>query len=312
MIRTEALTKFYGSRCAVHQLSMSIEDGQIVGFLGLNGAGKTTTLRMLAGLLAPSSGHIEIDGQTMHADSAHSLRWRIGFLPDKPPVYEDMTVRRYLDFVQKLKGGQGGVKRIDEVIELTSIREYTDTPIAELSHGFQQRVGIAQAVIHNPALVILDEPINGLDPQQIIHMRKLISELRSHHTVLLSSHNLVEVGQTCDQLLLIDEGKLVAQGTLEELQAKFSSAQRLSITLKGESSAADRVSEVARQEGLLSNYSLSSEEDVQELEVTLAAGHEPEEISQRLFEAGLGIRRIQPAKNSLEGIFEKLTEGAPS
>ena len=235
MIRAEALTKFYEHKCVVRDLSFSIQEREIVGFLGLNGAGKTTTLRMLAGLLMPSSGRIEIDGHDL-LEKPLEMRWRIGFLPERPPLYEDMSVRGFLAFSAQLRGMDDtkAARRVGEVLETTALSEYADAPISTLSHGFRQRVGIAQAIVHDPALVILDEPINGLDPAQIVEMRKLIRSLRERHTVLLSSHNLTEISASCDRLLVIKDGNLVDEGTEATLSAKHGGARRaVMVTLIG-------------------------------------------------------------------------------
>ena len=206
MIRAEGLTKFYDSRCVVDNVSFEIANHEIVGFLGLNGAGKTTVLRMLSGILSPSAGIVEIDGQDLLANPA-SLRWRIGFLPERPPVYEDMHVRQYLEFAAQLRGQS--THRVQEVTELTGLENVSKQRIGTLSHGYRQRLGIAQAIVHDPALVVLDEPINGLDPIQIKEMRDLITSLKQRHTVLVSSHILTEISQTCDRILVLQEGKLV-------------------------------------------------------------------------------------------------------
>jgi len=229
LIRTESLTKFYGRRCAVRDLDVEIADNEIVGFLGRNGAGKTTTLRMLAGLLAPSSGRIHIDGREMDADNAAEVRWRIGFLPQQPPLYEDMTVRGFFDFAARLRGVEDGVEaRIDEVTEMVDVVDYRDERIGNLSDGYKQRVGIGQAVIHDPALVILDEPTSQLDPAQLREMRTIIRQLKDRHTVLLSSHNLPEISQTCDRLMVIHDGQLQATGDEESLRGKLGAGKRSS------------------------------------------------------------------------------------
>src|SRR5580692_8786088 len=179
MIEVKGLTKYYGEHAAIHDLSFRIERGEVIGFLGLNGAGKTTTLKVLGCVLLPTSGRVTIDGFDVVTDP-HEIRKRIGFLPDTPPLYDEMTVGDYLAFVAKLRGvpGNQARKRVEEVEDQTATREVDGAVISSLSHGFRQRVGVAQALVHNPALVILDEPSSGLDPRQIIEMRALIRRLK--------------------------------------------------------------------------------------------------------------------------------------
>lgn len=308
MIRTESLTKYYGNRCAVRDLSVTIQDREIVGFLGRNGAGKTTTLRMLAGLLAPSSGEVEIDGQKMDATEG-DFRWRIGFLPDRPPLYDQMKVRGYLEFVARLRGYAPNrlTRRIDEVLELTSLTDRADDLIQSLSQGYKQRVGIAQAVVHEPALVILDEPITGLDPVQLKEVRGLIRDLKAEHTVLLSSHNLQEVHETCDRLLVIEEGALVFSGTEVEAAARGAASTGLRITVRG---ASERVQ--ATFDGLSQVSSWTTERTVgddHELRVTLTEDA-PDAVARAVVEAGLGLRALAPAMDKLEDVFAQLTERA--
>lgn len=302
MIRTESLTKYFGSRCAVDDFDVEISSHQIVGFLGLNGAGKTTTLRMLSGLLAPSAGRVLIEDEDLAGPRGHRARARIGFLPDRPPVYEEMSVTSYLSFAARLRGHPGPASRIAEVLERTGLSRYASEPIAQLSHGYRQRVGIAQAIVHDPALVILDEPMSGLDPRQVIEMRQVVRSLGADHTVLLSSHNLTEVGETCDQLLLIDEGRLVAQGSPEELSAKLAHGGRLAVTVVGGRAEVEAV--VARLEASETRVSDGSAGAV---EVEIEAKAAAEDIARAFFEAGLGVRRLQPASSPLEGLFAELT-----
>jgi ABC-2 type transport system ATP-binding protein len=218
MISVTNLSKFYGAKRALGPVSFEIEDGETVGFLGLNGAGKTTALRMLACDLRPSGGSISIGGVDAVADP-QQIRKRIGFLPENPPLYVDMTVIDYLRFAAELRGvgKDAQKKRIPEVLELTSLADVQSDPISTLSHGYRQRVGVGQAIIHDPKLLILDEPTRGLDPVQIVEMREMIKNLKVKHTVLISSHILPEISQTCDRLLVLGRGEIVKSGTEEEL-----------------------------------------------------------------------------------------------
>ena len=218
MIEIRDLYKYYGDRRAVGPLSATIEKGEIVGLLGLNGAGKTTTLRILACDLLPTSGTVRVGGLDV-VDVPHEVRRRIGYLPDTPPVYLEMTVDEYLTFAAKLRGVTGAdvEKRVDEALELTEVGSERDRPIGALSHGYRQRVGIAQAIVHKPEFVVLDEPISGLDPVQIVEMRDLVRSLGGEHTVVVSSHILSEIHETCDRIFVIRYGQVVASGTEKAL-----------------------------------------------------------------------------------------------
>ena len=307
MIRTESLTKYFGRRCAVRDFGVEIDARQIVGFLGLNGAGKTTTLRMLSGLLAPSTGRVVIDNEDLAGPRGYQTRAKIGFLPDRPPIYEDMTVFSYLSFAARLRGHSGSATRIDEVLERTALKEFAKEPIAHLSHGYRQRVGIAQAIVHKPSLVILDEPTNGLDPRQIVDMRAFIRSLKDEHTVLLSSHNLNEVNECCDEILVIHEGQLEAQGSPTELARTFGNTQYLLLVVTGDKTKAQSTAQNVLEKNLITQI-LTQNIDADgttkfEFELTT----QPEDIAQAFFEAGLGIRRLQPFGTELEDLFTKLT-----
>ena len=222
MIQVEQLSKYYGARAAIRDLSFRIDSGEVVGFLGLNGAGKTTTLRILGCVLLPTSGTVRLDGQDL-LSAPRQLKARIGFLPETPPLYEEMEVGEYLAFVAGLRGVEPGRirARVGETEERTGLAGLDGERISTLSHGFRQRVGVAQALVHGPELLLLDEPANGLDPVQNVEMRALIRSLRGDHTVLVSSHILPEIAQTCDRLLVVRDGELVAQGSEAELEERL-------------------------------------------------------------------------------------------
>ena len=222
MIQVEQLSKYYGARAAIRNLSFRIDSGEVVGFLGLNGAGKTTTLRILGCVLLPTSGTVRLDGQDL-LSAPLQLKARIGFLPETPPLYEEMTVGEYLAFVAGLRGVEQAriPARVGETEERTGLAEIDAERISTLSHGFRQRVGVAQALVHGPEVLLLDEPANGLDPVQNVEMRALIRSLRGDHTVLVSSHILPEIAQTCDRLLVVRDGELVAQGSEAELEERL-------------------------------------------------------------------------------------------
>jgi len=235
LIEVTNLTKHYGDHIAVDNLSFTVKDGTVYGFLGPNGAGKSTTMNMLTGYIAPDSGSIIVNGFNL-AEAPKSAKRTIGYLPEQPPVYPDMTVREYLSFVAELrripkKDRRAEVERVIEELELSN---ESGRLIRNLSKGFRQRVGFAQALIGNPETLILDEPTVGLDPKQIIEIRELIRELGKKHTVILSSHILSEVNEICTEILIMSHGKLVACGTPENLAAMSRKKQALVLTVKGD------------------------------------------------------------------------------
>ncbi len=221
MIEVRSVSKFFGNKKAVRDLSFTIHEGEIIGLLGLNGAGKSTILKILGCFLEASQGDAWVGGHSV-AQNAQAVRSLIGYLPDKPPLYEEMKTRAYLEFVARLKNVSANAipQYVDDAMRKTNLLEVSDVSLGELSHGYQQRVGIAQALVHKPKILILDEPINGLDPVQIIEMRDLILSLKGQHTVILSSHILSEITKTCDRILVIDKGQLVAEGSESQLRGK--------------------------------------------------------------------------------------------
>ena len=233
MIRARDLSKFYGGKRALGPVTFEINDGETVGFLGLNGAGKTTALRILACDLRPSSGTIEVGGVDAIAEP-HEVRKRIGFLPENPPLYTDMSVVDYLRFAGELRGmtAHAVKKRMPDVLEITDLTEVANDLIGTLSHGFRQRVGVAQAIVHQPKFLILDEPTRGLDPVQIVEMRNLIHDLKQNHTVLISSHILTEISQTCDRLLVLGKGELLGAGTEQELGNVKGDIRQITVTVR--------------------------------------------------------------------------------
>lgn len=243
MIDVQQLFKYYGRHRAVGPLSFSIDKGQIVGLLGLNGAGKTTALRILACDLLPSSGTVLVDGIDV-VDNPHAVRKHIGYLPDLPPLYPEMTVHAYLVFVARLRTGVSSkiaAKQAEKAQRLTQIDHVASSPIASLSHGYKQRVGIAQAIVHQPKLILLDEPILGLDPVQIVEMRHLLRSLAGTFTIVLSSHNLQEISETCDKILVLKQGEIVASGTEQDLSNKWLRGHRLWCTVRGDAEKAQQI-----------------------------------------------------------------------
>jgi ABC-2 type transport system ATP-binding protein len=239
LIEVQGLSKFYGSHAAVRDVSFKINEGEIVGLLGLNGAGKSTILKILGSFLLPSAGSASMAGFAVEQD-ADRVRELIGYLPDRPPLYDEMKVIPYLRFVARLKNiPQDKIEeRIADVLRKTNLEDVAWQHLGELSHGFRQRAGIAQALIHDPRIIILDEPINGLDPVQIVEMRDLILSLRGQHTVILSSHILSEITRTCDRILIIDQGRLIAEGKESELESEFIRSMRIVVEIRGEAPSA--------------------------------------------------------------------------
>ncbi len=233
MVHLSDVTKYYGRKRALGPVSFEIERGDTVGFLGLNGVGKTTLLKILACGLRPSSGTVTIDGLDI-LDDPHEVRKRVGYLPELPPVYGDMTVGDYLHFAGRIRGlsPEAVARRVPEVEEYARITEVHDMPTRNLSQGYRQRVGVAQAIIHDPELLILDEPTHDLDPVQIMEMRGMIRALKDSHTILISSHILPEISQTCDRLLILNDGEIVASGTEAELGDTLLRSRGMVVTVR--------------------------------------------------------------------------------
>ena len=305
MIRVQGLTKYYGHHAASRDLAFQIERGEVIGFLGLNGAGKTTTLKILGCVLLPTSGHVTIDDLDVVANP-HEVRKRIGFLPDAPPLYEEMTVGAYLSFVAQLRGvsAQAAPGRVQTAEEQMALRQVHQEIISSLSHGFRQRLGVAQALVHNPALVILDEPNSGLDPAQIVEMRALIKNLRGAHTILISSHILSEISQTCDRLLIIQEGEIVAQGTEGELAQRLGGSGFIEVDVR---QPAQKALDALNGLPSVQNVELEGERDgVATIRLRAPAEMRPN-ITRTLVAAGVDVYRIDRVAEKLESIFLKLT-----
>ncbi|WNG42408.1 ABC transporter ATP-binding protein [Archangium violaceum] len=303
MIDVEGLTRYYGGHAAIRELSFRIGRGEVIGFLGLNGAGKTTTLKILGCVLLPTSGRAVIDGYDV-VSHPHEVRQRIGYLPDMPPLYDEMEVGEFLAFVARLRGvsSREVSARVDEAEEKTGLRDVHDAPISSLSHGYRQRVGVAQALVHRPALLILDEPGSGLDPRQLVEMRSLIRGLRGAHTVLVSSHLLPEISQTCDRLLVIKEGELVAQGTEEELGQRLGGGGFIEVEVRGER---ERV--LAALEGVGPVRVTGEAEGVVTLRVDAPADLRPR-VARAVVGAGLELLRLDRGVEKLESLFLRLTQ----
>jgi ABC-2 type transport system ATP-binding protein len=232
-IAVRNLTKLYGTEKAVNDISFDVKTGEILGFLGPNGAGKTTTMKIITCYMPPTSGMVEVEGLDI-AEHSFEVRKKIGYLPEMNPLYLDMNVVEYLEYSARLHGLKGVLlrSRLKEMIDVCGIADVRHKDIGELSKGFRQRVGLAQAMIHDPEVLILDEPTSGLDPNQIVEIRNLIRQLGRAKTVVLSTHILSEVQATCDRVIIINEGTIVADGTLEQLQQDFRGSEKISLELK--------------------------------------------------------------------------------
>ncbi len=234
MIRVEGLTKDYGLRRAINGLTFDAAQGEIVGFLGPNGAGKTTTMRILTGFMPPTSGKAEVAGFDV-VDKSLEVRRRVGYMPETVPLYPDMTVFDYLKFMADLRHVPSAEDKVLDILEMLHMEDRTNSYIGNLSKGMRQRVGLGQALVHNPEVLILDEPTIGLDPAQIIEVRNLIREVGKEHTVLLSTHILSEAQQICNRVMIINKGQIVAEDTPERLQSRLIGAQRVGLVVGGDS-----------------------------------------------------------------------------
>lgn len=309
MIEVSNLTKKYGAHVAVDHLSFKVEKGQIYGFLGPNGAGKSTTMNMLTGYLAATEGKVTINGKDIQKEPEEAKK-SIGYLPELPPLYTEMTVAEYLKFVAELKKvpRQERGRQIEEVMELTRITDMGGRLIKNLSKGYRQRVGLAQAILGYPEVIILDEPTVGLDPKQIIEIRDLIKRLGENHTIILSSHILSEVSAVCDHIMIIAHGKLVASDSPEGLEKRMSGSGELFLEVKGDS---ERILSILNSLEQVESVQITEAEEEGTVRLrVLPEGNE--DVRERIFfalaEAGLPILELQRTKRTLEDIFLELTD----
>ncbi len=312
MIEVQHLTKRYGPFTAVNDLSFRVERGEILGFLGPNGAGKTTTMRILTGYMPATEGKAIVAGFDVFDQPIEAKR-RTGYLPETPPLYPDMSVREYLTFVSKIKGVPSAERkqRIKTVMEKTRIADMANRLCSRLSKGYKQRVGLAQALIHNPDVLILDEPTAGLDPKQIIETRKLIKELGGDHTIILSTHILPEVSQTCQRVVIINKGHVVAIDTPDNLTARLRGTETMYVQV--DTAGIDATQALSKVEGVTRVAEADRLHGLTGYEIESEQGRDiRRELSRAIVSNGWGLLELRPMRMSLEEIFLSLTtEDAP-
>ena len=302
MIRVQNLTKYYGNRLAVDDISFNVDKGEIVGFLGPNAAGKTTTMRIITGYLMPTHGDVWVADYNMANNSLDGRRL-IGYMPEIVPLYTDMTTRSYLDFVARLRGldRKRTKSRIDEVVEICSLEEYIDVFLGKLSKGFRQRVGLAQAIIHDPEVLILDEPTIGIDPIQVAQTRRLIKELGKEHTILLSTHILPEASMICERVIIIHEGRIVAEDRIENLSTVVKGGNRIRLKVQG---PAEKVTDRLKQINSIREVAYEKPFHI----VEFPADQEPQaKITEAMVQSRWTLLSMESVEMSLEEIFLQLT-----
>ncbi|MCK4554168.1 ATP-binding cassette domain-containing protein [Candidatus Parcubacteria bacterium] len=324
MIEIKNLTKKFGANIALDNITLSVKKGEVLGFLGPNGAGKTTCMKIITSFWTPTSGKVEVDGLDVSQNSL-AVRKKIGYLPETVPLYDDMRVYEYLKFVAEIRGlSKNGIrraatngahtnvlnmkKRIKEVIQICGLSKVVRQPIEELSKGFRQRVGLAQAIMHNPDILILDEPTTGLDPNQIAEIRNLIKELGKEKTVIFSTHILAEVSATCDRVIIIHNGKIVGEGTPEELAAKAGSRELIYVKIKGPK---DEILNKLRDMENVVKAEIKDKEsdDVYGYEIEPKSGVDLREyLSMTVMDSGWSILEFSKKSVSLEDVFRELTK----
>ena len=306
MIQAEGLTHYYGPYPAIQDVSFGVRKGEILGFLGPNGAGKTTTMRIITGFLPPTRGTVTVDGYDVVEQSLEARR-RVGYLPETVPLYTDMSVTGYLKYMGTLRGMPPKTikTRIAEVVDVCRLGDYHKTQIGKLSKGFRQRVGIAQAILHEPQVLVLDEPTIGIDPIQVVETRKLIQELGRNQTVVLSSHILPEVSMICDRVLIINEGRIVAEDTPKNLAERLQGVDRLEVEVGG---PAAEVLPVLKGIKGVNNVAHIDQNGRHTYTIQAQSGQDlRDEISQAIISNGWSLRGLQMVGMSLEEIFLRLT-----
>ena len=305
MIEAENLTRYYGSTRAAYNLTFHVDKGEIVGFLGPNGAGKTTTMRMLTGFLPPSDGVVRVADFDVFYDSLE-VRRRVGYMPETVPLYSEMTVQAYLNYMAALRHLPDRGRAVDRALQACGLSDCARSMIGKLSKGYRQRVGLAQAILHEPEVLILDEPTIGLDPRQVSDVRALIQEIGREHTVILSSHVLPEVSQTCNRVLIINQGEIAAQGTPEELTAQLQGADRVLVRIAD--AGPETASVLERVGGVISVDQAVETAGGQVYQVSCTRGRDRRaELARVVVEHGWGLLELHNIEMSLEDIFLELT-----
>jgi ABC-2 type transport system ATP-binding protein len=307
VIEVQHVTKRYGRVTAVDDVSFRVEPGEILGFLGPNGAGKTTTMRILTGYMPASDGRVTVAGYDVFTHPIEAKR-RTGYLPETPPVYPDMTVREYLDFVARIKGVPSAERktRVETVMRRTHVADMANRHCGKLSKGYRQRVGLAQAIIHNPDVLILDEPTAGLDPKQIIETRELIRGLAGDHTIVLSTHILPEVSQTCQRVVIINKGRVVAVDTPENLTARLRGAETLYVQV--DAAGADAAAALGAVPGVLRVGLADQRSGSGAYEVEGERGRDiRRDLAREIVTRGWGLLELRPMRMSLEEVFLQVT-----
>ena len=307
MIEVNGLTKHYGDVAAIEGVTFNAPEGQILGFLGPNGAGKTTTMRILTCFLPPTGGSASVGGCDV-VEQSMEVRKKIGYLPEHPPVYNDMTVKSYLRFVGKIKGVPSAqlAGRVDQTMEMTGTAHVHNTVVGHLSKGYKQRVGLAQALVHDPPVLILDEPTVGLDPKQIIEVREVIKSLSGDHTVILSTHILPEVNLTCERVVIINNGRIAGEGTPESLTAQLKDGEVLRAQVSGPEEQVNTT--ITGVPGVL-EVSIEPAREAGEavyLITTMPGEDVRDELSRQLVNGGFGLRELRSLEMTLEDLFLRL------
>jgi len=307
LIEVDNLTKFYGTKQALDKVTFNVERGVVMGFLGPNGAGKSTTMKIITGFLSPTEGTVKVDGLDVMEDSLEA-RKRIGYLPEHPPLYLDMTVKNYLEFAAKIRGVERKKVKssVDAVVEKCGLQKYYRAQCSALSKGYRQRVGIAQALIHDPMVLILDEPTIGLDPIQIVEIRELIKSFGGNHTVILSTHILPEVDMTCEKVIIINDGKVVTEGSTNKLRERLPNVNQLVLTVRGDTGGFQ-----AKLEKIEGIGEVTCESGGRDTAVFKIDAGDPEtvspEIARMTVRENLQLLELRNISPTLEEIFIKVT-----
>jgi len=303
MIKVHQLSKTYGERVAISDLNFTVNSGEIVGFLGPNGAGKTTTMKIITGFMAASSGHVEVAGYDVF-ENPKQVKQKIGYHPEVPPLYPEMYVQDYLKFVARLRSVEKSKQKsfVDQAIDKTSLGDVKNRLIGNLSKGFRQRVGIAQALVSKPEILILDEPTVGLDPKQVAGIRDLLKSLKGDHTIILSTHILPEVQAICEKIIIINKGSIIAEDSLESLSQKMSGGSRLSVHVR--QLPENLLANIKKMEGVSEATS-----EANNLLISLNSGDDlVDQIAQTIVQSGAGLLEFKAMDRGLEDIFIQLTK----